>query len=545
MRERAGGFLKTITVTYLMLILVALPLYMRDGLKMIGDAKYYFFRNVSLMLAAAWAVGVCVYFFRSWVQYRGQARSVRGDKFGKRKPEWSPVDWCVALFGASSVVSCVFSSYKAVAVWGYSDWHMGLITQLLLVWSYFLVSRWYDGDLRLWAAAGIGCGAVALFGAANRLGADPLGVFRNMDFWDWNRRNLLSTIGNINWYCGYLCTVLPIAVFFFWRGRGWLRAVAGAVTGVGIFSVFTQGSESGFVAVAAIMAVLLWCSLGGRRLLLRFLQTLLWVPCTCLGGVLAVRVFRWGLFLPEGNFCVEVMFWKGWAGVLALLLLGILFLLFREKRSCRDMLCDTGLPAGIKAVMAAGIAGGALLFGLCQISDGFWKIMGSHELLRFDDAWGNGRGALWRISMQGMARGGIRSVALGAGPDCFAPYIYGLFDVDRLLQVSGQWQGAVFANAHNEWLNMLVTQGAPGALAYGGIFLGIFVKCIRRSRENPFLLMGALCVAGYVANNFFSFQQITAAPLIFAIAAMCEGMCRKKKEDAPENKWIRQGVMTE
>lgn len=532
MRESAGGLLKTITVTYLMLMLVVLPLYMRDGLKRIGDAKYYFFRNVSLLLAAAWVVGICICFF--------QRRPC-----GKDKPQWSAVDWCAALFGVSAIVSCVCSSYKEVAVWGYPDWHMGLVTQLLLVWSYFMVSRWYDGDLRLWAAAGITCGVVALLGALNRLGTDPLGVFRNMDFWDWNRRNLLSTIGNINWYCGYLCTILPVAVFFFWRGRGWLRAVAGVLLGIGIFSVFTQGSESGFVSVAAVFAVLLWCSLSGRRLLLRFLQTLLWIPGVCLAGVLAVKVFRCGLFIPEGNFCVEVMFWKGWAGVLAALLVAIAILLLREKRGRRDLLCNIALRRSIKGVMVAGVATGIFLFGLCQASETVWKLLGSRELLRFDDAWGNGRGALWRLGAQGVMRGGIRSLALGAGPDCFAPYIYSLFDVDRILQVSGQWQGAVFANAHNEWLNMLVTQGAPGALAYGGIFLAMFVKCIRRSGENPILLLGALCVAGYAANNVFSFQQVTAAPLIFALTAMCEGMCRKKEESQPENKWIRQRVMTE
>ena len=69
-----------------------------------------------------------------------------------------------------------------------------------------------------------------------------------MDWWDWNRRNLLSTIGNINWYCSYLAVALPLLLYCFWAGEGWRRIPAGIGAYVGTGAMLLQGSASGYAA---------------------------------------------------------------------------------------------------------------------------------------------------------------------------------------------------------------------------------------------------------------------------------------------------------
>ena len=72
---------------------------------------------------------------------------------------------------------------------------MGLVTQGLLVGIYFAVSRYYDGSRSIWWIAGITAGIVTLIGLLNRLDIDVLGTFRGMENGEWNRTQLLSTIG--------------------------------------------------------------------------------------------------------------------------------------------------------------------------------------------------------------------------------------------------------------------------------------------------------------------------------------------------------------
>lgn len=89
--------------------------------------------------------------------------------------------------------------------------------------------------------------------------------------------------------------------------------------------------------------------------------------------------------------------------------------------------------------------------------------------------------------------------------------------------VSGQWEGAVFANAHNEWLNILVTGGVAGLICYCGIFASAFALFWKNQKRKPLLVLGMMMAAGYCAYGLVSFQQIVTAPAVFVIFGMLEG----------------------
>ena len=48
----------------------------------------------------------------------------------------------------------------------------------------------------------------------------------------------------------------------------------------------------------------------------------------------------------------------------------------------------------------------------------------------FEGGWGNGRGALWVLTLQGFRQGGFLQKLFGVGPDCFAEYIYRRYGTD-------------------------------------------------------------------------------------------------------------------
>ena len=80
--------------------------------------------------------------------------------------------------------------------------------------------------------------------------------------------------------------------------------------------------------------------------------------------------------------------------------------------------------------------------------------------------WGSGRDWLWRVTMQGYLDMPLKNKLFGAGPDCFAPYMYARYSGQMDTILSGWWGDAVIANAHNELLNRLICTGAVGCLAF-------------------------------------------------------------------------------
>lgn len=264
MGKKYEEYQKIIAFLYMLLILAMLPIYMRDGLNMIGDAKYIFYRNASMVLLPLWLLGTAAALLYQW---RKKEMLFPGG--------FSVTDFFAVAFAAVLVLSYLFSDYKDTAFWGYPGWYMGLAVQLNLTAGYFLVSRWYENERILTGCVWLSAFAVCLIGVLNRAGDDPLHVYGDMSWWEWNRRNLLSTIGNINWFCSYLAVMVPFLIYCFWAGKGFWRLLTGTGAFVGFAALLLQGSSSGYAALAVMLAVLFFGSLREVSKFLRFL------PCIC------------------------------------------------------------------------------------------------------------------------------------------------------------------------------------------------------------------------------------------------------------------------
>ena len=118
MGKKYEEYQKIIASVYVLLILAMLPVYMKDGMNMIGDAKYIFYRNASMTLLPLWFLGTAAAFL-----YRRRKKEVL---FPGR---FSVTDFFAAAFAVGSSLSYLFSDYKDTAFWGYPGWYMGLTAQ--------------------------------------------------------------------------------------------------------------------------------------------------------------------------------------------------------------------------------------------------------------------------------------------------------------------------------------------------------------------------------------------------------------------------------
>lgn len=484
----------------------ALPLYTGGTYWKLGDTKYNLFRNMALFCLAVWlAAGICEG-IRRLVLRRGKADGNgapgSGDGTGKRSLRLSAVDGWMLCYGAGVVLSALFSRYRETAWLGYNEWYMGAVSQLLFVGIYFFVSRCYDGKQYSLLIGGTAAFAVFMLGMCHRLGLDPSGLMDGFGVKNWEYSHMLSTIGNINWFCGYCSVALAFpAAAYLKGGSRWKRLAAYAVSVAGLTLLMIQGSDIGIVLVAVCLFVCMIVGIGDGRVLrgtialgtgVSFLLQLYGL----LAGLLGERALE---AVPPDGFSRMLVRWQGW-WLLGALGAGLYIGLGRMLRDGEKRRAVRRIA--VAAVVSAALAGAAGIL--------FFALKGS-----FEGGWGNGRGALWSLTLQGFWRNGLLQKLFGVGPDCFAEYMYSAFAAGTLPVLGGRWAGTVFANAHNEWLNHLLNIGLAGTVSY----LGIFVSGLRRYRK---LLPGVLALVLYGTASLTGFQQVLSTPLLFMTLGICE-----------------------
>ena len=499
----------TLVYAYLAILFAGLPLYMQDKLVLIGNAKYLFFRNTTLTLGALIVVAAL------WQRIRAGKTQRENLRTGYASDPWRKTDAFLLLYLFSVIVAYVFSPCKEMAFLGYPGWYMGLLTQVLLVGIYFAVSRYYDGSKSIWWIAGIAAGIVTLIGLLNRLDIDVLGTFQGMENGEWNRTQLLSTIGNNNWYAGYISVTAGISLAAAFLGKRQVRVLGMLGSFLFFASAITSNSTTAILAACGLSLLLLLLSLRQRKQLLRALEILMLLPLSVFMVRLLVQFHLTGLVLA-GNAEKALFFTPVWYGVFAVELAGYLILLWRERRKRSDLL-ESGHVFRIAAGLAAEVVLVALLLGCLLVAGNLFRSEKLSEAA-------NGRLALWKVTFLTYGKEGILFKIFGMGPDSYyyALYQWGSDAMDWINR--GLLDNSVYVNAHNEWLTILVQQGIIGVIAYGGIFFTAFRNLRSSTTRDPRALAVLLGLTGYLICSLFTFQHVLSTPFAFALLGMARGV---------------------
>lgn len=567
MKKGNNEFLGLLCNLYITALLVALPLYTGKGYEELGDTKYMLFRNVSLLCLGVWLLAGTPGRVRSMREYLRILRAGRRKNRVFMRKAWMPfdvLDCAVAAYALCVLASTFCSSYKDLAWNGYEGWYMGAVSQLLFAGIYFFVSRQYDGAV--WPLY-LGEGAlflVTVLGLLHRLGIDPLGLMAGWSTKSWVYSHMLSTLGNINWLCGYYSVVLAFVTVHYLRETTlWIEILLYIVTVTAFVLLAVQGSQGGLLILAVCVAC---CVLVGRgqaavpgRVCLLLMGFFLCMPL--MGWLMELRGNK-AAVVADGNIFGSTK-WYGWltaAGVCAVLL----FLIKRRRLSggtadgeetggdkkglrSRENREESGSGEGRRRAGRISMPLKAALFGTLLTAA---LLAGILFLRGVDDGFGSGRGLLWRISVESFKQADIKDKLLGAGPDCYAEAVFNPLAAGTDVWKGEHWDGAVFTNAHNEWLSQLCNTGLLGAAGYLAIFLVGFWKC-RRDREassDVFRIswIGFMALAMYGAHSLISFQQVLNAPFLFLVLGLCrayQGRTAENQGGGEQDKGIqRRGV---
>lgn len=533
---------------YVFTMLVFYPLYYQDKYRNMGEAKYMFFRNASVTFLLFFMI-----FLAAWI-------FIYRDKFNFSSiiKRLSVTDWFVAAFLILSYLSYFFSDYRkpsmpgasSTALVGYNGWYMGLLSQVMFVLIYYAVSRfWAWSEFTLFAAV-VTSGVTYQLAILQRFSIDPLGMYEGLG--PENIEKFLSTLGQTTWFSSYAVLVFPLAVYYYWHDdRKWVRILAGFVTALGFGSLCTAHSDSGYVAYVLILMVFFWFSLESNQKFARFLEILL----IGLGSFRIIGIMQ--ICFPEKlieliaeDQKISFFITQSNLMLIALVVVAVLYGIYYkfcspswkevkktgvEKKGQKNDKTDFKKPGfeisrflWLRKLMIAGAV--AVLVGVFLIIvfttkkvlpdalSGFYNV----GFFNFNDDWGNCRGFNWRVSLKAFYSASFKDMMIGVGPDCFA------MSMDKYCaqEVLDFWEGMKLACAHNEFLNMLVTQGVLGAAAYIGIFISFIVRCTKNGKEIGAVVPFSAAALAYMGHNFFCYQQCICTPTVFLLMGVGEMLIR-------------------
>lgn len=513
---------------YMVILMVVLPLYTTDtGYLRIGTEKCQFFRSVSVAACEVIVPVTAVFLLCRLVQWL---------RAGKRSRihmhDISGTDLFALLYAAVVVCSYLHTSFQEKTNWGdafygTSGWYLGLLTQLLFLGIYLMVSRlWQRKDwmIVLWIFSMI---VVCLLGYLNRFGIYPLKM-------EATGPHYISTIGNINWYCGYLVTVLSVFACYLWQGQGlckkkWIRIALYLLLLLGLATLVTQGSSSGAVALLVMLGVFYLFSMRDEDKLRRF-----WTGCILLSVVCILTcVIR--LIWPEA-----ITYTEGSTDLLTLSPLPFLLLVFSLLG--RYLVCRSGRNGhfqarvwtilGVVAWVAAGVAVLAfiVLLALNTRYPGCIGRLSGLDIFTFNSSWGSNRGITWTAGLICFLDQDLPGKLVGVGPDAMALYIHSGVNPELKQLVEDYFGRLILTNAHNEWLTVLINEGLLGAVGYIGLMITAIRRYLKAGRKDALAGAAGMGILAYTVNNVFSFQQVMSTSAVFMILGIGEACMRSQRK---------------
>ena len=523
----------SVVYVYMALIIIIMPFYFTEGFKHIGTDKAMFFRKVSLFLgkfilpffacyAVFWIIAKC-----------SETRSQSTQTFTFRLLlskiyngfNLSVTDIFALFYALSLTMSYLFSDYRKDIFWGATGWYMGFGTQMILICVYFFVSR-VSFDVKYIFFAIFPVSAV-VFGLEilNRFSIYPIDMIINTN------PSFVSTIGNINWFCGY--TVIPAFAGFFLLWQCEKMDLKKVLLSVYMFIAFTclitQGSNSGMLAFMIVCLIAYAKSGDSKGLHISFWRLMVLFSSACLTMVLFRKYLKFNFTYP-GDRVINTLTNTNWPFLLFIIVTTIYIVLKRlDKKSkfpnafVRRM---TKLMIGLAVAM--GISFVSLLV-INTISHGGIGFLTDIAFINFDYAWGSGRGVTWRAGFECFREQNILHKLIGVGPDAMSQFIYNGASESIRTMVTGQFGDAALTNAHSEWLTVLTDCGIWGAVSYIGFVLSRILRHDRYENKLAYIIAGACVFAtiAHTANCMISFQTAMNAVTIFVIMGIGENIRRK------------------
>lgn len=464
---------------YLIAVFSGLPLYLHDKLYDISTAKFSYIVYVTLSFFIVWLL----------VENKHLKDLLRSG--------WEKKDILYGVFLFCAVISTMICDYPAKAFTGSAGRNLGLFTCIIYACAALMVITAGSLSDQVFFPWGLASCVAGVIGILNHFGIDPFGFFERM--YDYQIPLFMSTMGNVDFFSGYMAFVFVFFGCLLIKEKiVWKRISYGGVAAVAAFSVSCCRADCGYIMII-LFAVFGWMLADSMDEMLGF------VLCICEIST-AIAVTGWmnckvtsaisldGVGLLLTTSCIPAVI----AAFCILLFVAGLFLNYHLMDSGSANCHALRVKKVVELVVLIFVIGGIAVFcvtnftNLCVKGDGVLSMI--FQKLKITDDFGATRGYVWRKTIEYYCKLPVKNKIFGIGPDM------AIFAYDSILYVNPTVDlPAVFNNAHNELLQLLLTHGLLGVLSYYGWIISSAISMLKVRRQKTLAGACAFSVLCYLA----------------------------------------------
>ena len=534
----SGRLMTGITSAFLLYTLVIYPLALHDHYFDITYTKYTVFKVGMILFAVIWAMGLVIVLTginAGGMKGRHAGGNVKVGTMDKLKAVICDgvygTDICMVLFFISGVMSFIMAEDKKNAFTGAQGRYCGLAFMILIFIMYIIVSAKVSNMEKMWSLISMVFVLVSsvtfIIAILQNIGFDP---FKLLDGINRKQRNIyVSTFGNIDIFGSFICIALPLFMGLYVTEKSNIKRI---VYGIGVFAGFMAfipaNADVVFAGVGAAIIAVLFATVYMERVDRLFELVMLGS-----GGYLGMVLLR----MLVGTNGAKITGFNRLAEHPALLVIIFAVVLFIRliiqvyiNRNKTEIYINENKSevyinkqkngTGIKLIIALAVV---LISGIAVI---IYGIKNNLAMFDFNDKWGSYRGYIWRRVTGLYGELPFVQKIFGHGNESIRSLMDDRF-YDEMLQVTG----TVYDNAHNEYLQYLVTQGLLGMLSYVGVVVTAAIAGVKKIKRSPYILGLLLAVVSYGVQAMFNVNQCITTPYMFLMTAMLIGTCRRVTEE--------------
>ena len=467
-------------------LIIGLPLYFDNGYFNMLEAKREFFVLLS----------VIHFILISIFSLFGESPSNEDKTF-----RITAVDISLIVFLVVCLIGSLRSGNIKSAFLGNEGTGLGLLFWNLCVMLYFYI-RYEKADfLRIITLMFVAADIVFAVGAVNLFGCDPLGILSPLTGKDVGK--YISTIGNINWYASYCCIITPLATIMFMKSKNDIKQVLYFLTmALGIFQSITCSSDCALVGLSVVGIIIFIHIVMGKNAVK---NGIVMITVSFILIVIARLNNKFELYYPLGGLQQLI---TTRPIVIGISLIGILQIILGRFKSRNMNIKNINI---VGTLVTVSVIAAIFIFCKGQLAQTV------KEYMEFNDSWGTNRGYIWRYSVKIFDRVDVVGKLIGSGLDSFGS-LASKYYYDELYVHFGKR----LVNAHNQFLQLLITTGIVGCIAYYTAVAGAIVKGIvsGRKKSTTHLALATSLLAVTLQGVFNNFMTLDCV-MIMILMALC------------------------
>ncbi len=334
-----------------------------------------------------------------------------------------------------------------------------------------------------------------------------------------------STIGNINTYTAYVGMVMGLAaIMFVLEKRFWKQVWYYFCLVISFFAIIMGRSDNAYLSLGAVFILLPFLLFSSKEGIKKYL----FITASFFTVIQVIDILNQqyaGIVVGLDSLFSIITNFSGLHYVVFFLWMLTLILWFFCKKFPSKTIPAKG------SVTLVHIWSALILVSLLIICILFWDAnMGGHaerygslgRYLIFNDTWGSHRGYIWRRSLWMYQQMPFVHQLFGCGPDTYGC----LVNQTIMLEVQNT-MGNYLDNAHNAFLQYLITMGLTGMITYMFFLITVFRHLFRNHKKNPYILGILLATICYVFQSLVNLELPVVTPSFWLLISMGMAVCQK------------------